>query len=435
VSAYLVTRHGSPATPELLDLARRNEVPYVLVDADRDPLVGLLGAGALDGLRLPVVLGADGSRIEAPERYQEARTSLDPGQVDAYLETARWRARVAGALGLRTRPARERYDLAVVGAGPAGLTAALYAASEGLSTVVIERTAPGGQAGTSSRIENFPGFPEGVAGRELAGSAHAQARRFGAEILVGVDLEAALPSDSGGFAIRLVNGASFEARTGVVATGVQWRRLDAPGVEELRGAGVAYGAAQGDAAGVAGRRVAVVGGANSAGQAALHLAEHASSVTMVVRADGLGRAMSRYLIERVERHPRIAVLTESRVAEALGSPRLRELVVADAAGGRRRLAADALFVMIGGEPLTGGVRTWLRRDERGYLMTGPDLMRGPEPDRWWPLERPPLFLESSQPGVFVAGDVRHGSIKRVASAVGEGAMATALIHEYLRLDG
>jgi thioredoxin reductase (NADPH) len=319
----------------------------------------------------------------------------------------------------------------IVGAGPAGLTAAVYAASEGLRTVVLERVAPGGQAGTSARIENYPGFPQGVSGADLTRGAHEQALRFGAEVLTGVEILRTHPRPDGPQELELSGGARLRPRAAVIATGVAYRRLDAPGVEDLVGCGVSYGSAPAQAPAHRDQDILLVGGANSAGQAALHLARYARSVTMIVRAASLDAGMSRYLVDRIAAHPTITVRTGTCVAAASGGPRLDTVVVSDATGRDEPLRADAMYIMIGGEPLTAGVEGWLRRDERGFLMTGPDLTRENERE-WWPLTRPPLPLEASEPGVFVAGDVRHGSIKRVASAVGEGAMAIALVHTYLR---
>jgi thioredoxin reductase (NADPH) len=317
----------------------------------------------------------------------------------------------------------------IVGAGPAGLTAAVYAASEGLRTVVCERHAPGGQAGTSSRIENYPGFPDGVGGAALAASTYEQARRLGAEFLIGVEIESAHPEPDQTVDITLTSGAKLRGRSGVIATGVSYRPLNAPGVERFAGRGVHYGSATDAAPTYVGGHVIVVGGANSAGQAALHLATYAERVTMLVRGESLAQAMSRYLVDRIEAHERIAVRTSTHVSRAEGGDSLERVLVAGP-DGEDSLEASGMFVLIGGEPLTAGVEGWLRCDPRGYFMTGPDLRA--EADRsWWPLARDPLFLESSQPGLFVAGDVRHGSIKRVASAVGEGAMSIALVHSYL----
>ena len=353
-----------------------------------------------------------------------------PDAAEAYLSSGRCRSELARRAGLCTAPEHELYDVLVIGAGPAGLTAAVYAASEGLRTLVLERVAPGGQAGTSARIENYPGFPDGVSGADLARGAHRQAVRFGAEILVGVEIVAAAPQPDGTFALSLSSGARLRARSGVIATGVAYRRLDAPGVEELIGCGVAYGSAPAEAAGHRDEDVVLVGGANSAGQAALHLAAHTRSVIMVVRADSLRAGMSRYLVDRICATANITVLTGTCVVGAAGAPRLQTVAVADRNGHEREVRADAMYVLIGGQPLTAGVEGWLSRDTGGYPMTGADLRRDGANGRW-PLGRDALPLESSQPGVFIAGDVRHGSIKRVASAVGEGAMAIALVHTYL----
>ena len=321
----------------------------------------------------------------------------------------------------------------MAGAGPAGLTAAVYAASEGLRTLVVERLSPGGQAGASARIENYLGFPNGLSGAELAAAAHEQALRFGAEILVGVEVFRGEPRPGGPARIELTNGSVFEVGAGLVATGVHYRRLDVAGVEERIGAGVHYGSAPTESAPYAGRDVCVVGAANSAGQAALHLAGHARTVILAARGGSLADGMSRYLVERIEAAPNVEVRLRTEVEAALGDGCLERLVLGDrSTGARTTVQADGLFVLIGGERLTGGYEGWLRRDDRGYLVTGPDLLDGDAARRaWWPLERPPLLLESSQPGMFVAGDVRHGSVKRVASAVGEGAMAVQLVHRYL----
>jgi thioredoxin reductase (NADPH) len=432
-----------------------NGVAYRWIDTDADPLGRLLAEHAHLGVERPVAVFADGSQLPAPVDFVEpdlARDREEPGQTpaqqrrvgmavparmpaqranaDAYLASIQWRSELARRAGLRTRPEHELYDVVVVGAGPAGLTAAVYASSEGLRTVVLERVAPGGQAGTSARIENYPGFPEGISGAELAGGAHQQALRFGAEILVGVEIIRAEPEPDGSFRLFLSGGEQLRARSGVIATGVAYRRLDAPGVEELIGCGVSYGSAPAEAAACRGQDVVIVGGANSAGQAALYFAAFARSVTMLVRAASLQAGMSRYLIDRITAHPNITVLTGTRVIAADGGSRLESVTIADRDGQQRELRADAMYVLIGGQPLTAGVEGWLRRDEGGYLVTGADLHRDSQTP-WWPLARDPLPLESSQPGVFIAGDVRHSSIKRVASAVGEGAMAISLVHAYL----
>jgi thioredoxin reductase (NADPH) len=394
---------------------------------------------------MPCVLFPDGTILEGPDRFMRTRfiPATQHGAVPAvsdedqraYLDTKVFKHELATRVGLPTRPQHERYDVAILGAGPAGLTSALYAASEGLRTLVVEALAPGGQAGTSARIENYPGFPDGISGAELAASIHAQATRLGAEILVGAELVGAMPGENGTVQLELTGGATFHARAGIAANGVHYRRLEAPGVDELIGAGVHYGSSPSEAALCRNCDVVVVGGANSAGQAALQLANVARSVTVVCRADSLEQSMSRYLVDRIETHDRITVRTGAEVTEARGDQQLDSVLILDGARGEQtEAAADAMFVMIGGRPTTAGVEGWLRRDEHGFLVTGPDLLSRDEQPAW-PLTRPPLFLESSQPGLFVVGDVRHGSIKRVASAVGEGAMAVALIHQYLSTVG
>jgi thioredoxin reductase (NADPH) len=421
------------ASTSLRELLTRNAVRHRWIDLDVDPLARVFDFHhRLDGKRLPVVLFQDGSLLEAPEHY----TDFAPDQEDElYLArawaTMRWRNEVARRVGLQTEPTREAYDVVVLGAGPAGMTAAVYAASEGLRTLLVERMAPGGQAGTSSLIENYLGFPRGLSGNELASRALEQAVRFGVEILVGTTAlgrQKPLPERP---ELVLTSGTIVRTRAAVVAMGVFWRRLHAPGVEDFVGRGVTYGAAPGEALGLTRKTMALVGGANSAGQAALHFAEHAERVFLLVRASSLDAGMSRYLVERVLAHPRIEVRTGTKVLGAMGGDRLESLTVATEGRESEHLPVDELFILIGGAPLTSTVQGWLRRDERGYLMTGADLLLDGARDRWWPLAREPLPLESSCPGVFVAGDVRHGSVKRVASAVGEGAMAVQLVHRFL----
>ena len=442
---YLLGRAATPGAAETRRFLARNGVPFQWVDLDDDPLARLLGGdGALAGHRLPCVLFADGSVLEGPERFMRTRfvrgmgdgaaTEVSAADQRAYLETARFTTELAARVGLPTRPEHELYDVAILGAGPAGLTAALYAASEGLRTLVVEALAPGGQAGTSARIENYPGFPNGISGAELAESTYAQARRLGAEVLVGVELVTAGPGGDRTLAMELTSGAAIRARAGVAANGAHYRRLEAPGVDRLIGAGVHYGSSPREAELCRGQDVVVVGGANSAGQAALHLADVARRVTIVCRSTSLDQGMSRYLVERIESHPSVAVRARSEVVEARGERQLESVLLRDGETGEEtEVGADALFVFIGAQPMTSGVAGWLERDEHGFLVAGPDLARNG--NGRWPLDREPLLLESSQPGLFVAGDIRHGSIKRVASAVGEGAMATALVHRYLSGEG
>jgi thioredoxin reductase (NADPH) len=429
----LFGRRGQAAAETAREFLGRNQIPLRWVDLDVDPLAAFLSDRELEGARQPMALFADGSRLEAPENYVEPGRP-DAGRSSEDLTSVLWRAELATRAGLPTQPGLDDYDLVVLGAGPAGLTAAVYAASEGQRTLIVEFHAPGGQAGTSSRIENYPGFPDGVSGAELADGAYRQAQRLGAEFLIGVLVVHARPQADGSIEVEFSSGSTIRARSGLIATGVAYRRLDIPGIEKLIGRGVRYGSPTGDAARYEGRRVVVVGGANSAGQAALHLANHAAQVTMLVRGHCLDRAMSRYLVDRIEQHDRIMVRTRAEVVGGDGHDRLESVAIAGPEG-EQTLPTDALFVLIGAEPLTAGVEDWLRCDDRGYFMTGPDLLHSSDRS-WWPLERDPLFLESSQPGLFVAGDVRHGSIKRVASAVGEGAMAASLVHSYLAaLDG
>ena len=430
VGPTIVGRRSTAGVGAARALLRRNDVPHRWVDLDHDPLVPLLETESLSADRLPLVLFPDGTLLEGPEEYTDlvsGRTEGVPREL--YLASARWRAELAARAGLPTTPRHDLYDVVVVGAGPAGLTAAVYAASEGLRTLVCERDAPGGQAGTSSRIENYPGFPDGIGGAELAAGTYRQARRLGAEFLIGVEIESAHPQSDQIIDLTLTSGATLRGRSGVIATGVAYRQLSAQGVQEFAGRGVHYGSATDAAPRYSGAHVVVVGGANSAGQAALHVAAYAKRVTMLVRGDSLARGMSRYLVDRIEAHDRITVRTSTQVSRAEGGEWL-ERVVVTGPDGDVSIDAGGMFVLIGGAPLTAGVEDWLRCDAGGYFMTGPDLFG--EADRsWWPLARDPLFLESSQPGLFIAGDVRHGSIKRVASAVGEGATSIALVHSYL----
>jgi thioredoxin reductase (NADPH) len=438
---YLLGRAATPGALETRQFLSRNGVAFRWVDLDDDPLMRVLAADeTLTDVRLPCVLFPDGSVLEGPARFMRTRfvaatqhgatPPISPDEKQAHLETKLFKHELATRIGLTTKPQFDLYDIAILGAGPAGLTAALYAASEGLRTLVVEALAPGGQAGTSARIENYPGFPDGVSGAELAASIHAQASRLGAEILVGVELVRAMPGDDVPFQLELTGGTTVRARASIAANGVHYRRLEAEGVDELIGAGVHYGASPAEAALCRNCDVIVVGGANSAGQAALHLADVARSVMVVCRSDSLDRGMSRYLIERIEAHDRIEVRNRAAVVAARGDERLGTVVIRDENRGEEVEApANALFVMIGAQPMTSGVEGWLLRDDHGFLVTGPDLLRDSRDS--WHLDRAPLFLESSQPGLFVAGDVRHGSIKRVASAVGEGATAVALIHQHL----
>jgi thioredoxin reductase (NADPH) len=387
---------------DLRDFLARNRVPMRWLDVERDAEAReLLRVADVDAERLPVALLEDGTVLERP-------TVLE----------------LAERLGVSAAPASEHYDLAIVGGGPAGLAAAVYGASEGLRTVMVEREAPGGQAGTSSRIENYLGFPAGVSGSDLARRATDQARRLGAELLAVQDA-VALRVEGAGRTVELSGGAELSAHCVLVASGVSYRQLTAPGFETFTGKGIYYGAAMTEARSCRDQHVVVIGGANSAGQAAVHFSGFASRVTMLVRADGLAKSMSHYLIEQIAAIPNITVRTNAQVVGAEGNEHLESLCIRDADGTREE-PVDATFVFIGASPRTDWLDGVVARDERGFILAGADAKAA-----GWALKRDPYVLETTVPGVFVAGDVRARSIKRVASAVGEGSMAVSLIHEYL----
>jgi thioredoxin reductase (NADPH) len=333
---------------------------------------------------------------------------------------------LAERLGIAVQPAKDHYDLVIVGGGPAGLAASVYGASEGLKTVMVEREAPGGQAGQSSRIENYLGFPGGLSGSELAQRATTQARRLGAE-LVTVQEATGLRVEGAGRFVELTGGGSLSANCVLIASGVAYRTMNAPGFADYTGAGIYYGAAMTEARACKDQHVVVIGGANSAGQAAVYFSNYADHVTMLVRADSLAKSMSHYLIEQIDALPNVEVRTGAQAIAAEGDDgQLRALRIRDAEGNETREDADACFVFIGAAPRTDWLEGVVARDERGFVLAGPDVR-----DNGWQLKRDPYVLETSVPGVFVAGDVRSRSIKRVASAVGEGSMAVSLIHEYL----
>jgi thioredoxin reductase (NADPH) len=335
---------------------------------------------------------------------------------------------LAARVGLRVQAEQEFYDLVVVGAGPAGLAAAVYGASEGLRTLVIEPDAPGGQAGSSSRIENYLGFPSGVTGADLGRRAHTQATRFGAEFLT--QRATGLRIDGQYRFVKLADGREVSSHVVMLAPGVQYRKLEIPGAERLAGRGIYYGAALVEAVACKDEDVFVVGGANSAGQAALHFAKFACKVTMVVRGDGLSATMSKYLIDEIEKTSNIVIEPRTQVVEAVGEERLEELKMRGPQGDYA-VPATSLFVFIGAAPGTGWLPDSILRDEKGFLLAGPDLRIDGKMPESWREAREPFLLESSVPGVFVAGDVRHGSVKRVASAVGEGSIAVQFVHQYL----
>ena len=390
------------------ELLTNNQVGFTWFDVDEAPAQQLLKEASLGTDKLPVVLTANGEPLVAP----------DP-------------AAVAERVGLQTAEELALYDMVVVGAGPAGLAAAVYGASEGLRTVVVERRTFGGQAGMSSRIENYLGFPAGLSGADLARRATAQARRFGAELLTAQE---AVSVDVAGRTriVRLADGTEIASHTVLLAPGVSYRRLDAKGAEELTGRGIWYGTASaGDAALLGGKEAFIVGGANSAGQAALHLAS-GTHVTILYRGDSLQKSMSQYLVDRIEEMPEeITVRLNTRVVEAHGSEALEEITI-DEGGTVRTIPAAAMFVFVGAEPHTEWLGSAPARSERGFILTGPQVLDLPKGCPPWPLERQPLALETNIPGVFAAGDVRDESIKRVASAVGEGSMAVLLVHRYLK---
>ncbi len=399
----------SQASYETKDFLSRNNVPYQWFDVDQHgPTRDLLQQLTGDLTRLPVVLFTDGTHLVAPTPVE-----------------------LAAKIGLGTRAAQPFYDLVIVGGGPAGLATAVYGASEGLRTLLVEQHAPGGQAGTSSRIENYLGFPSGIAGADLANRAVAQARRFGAEMLTAQQAVGIRREDPYRI-VKLADGSEVSAYAVLLSTGMAVRRLEVPGIEPLVGAGVYYGAALTEAAAYRGQDVCVVGGANSAGQGAMFFSRYARTVTMIIRAKGLGVGMSRYLVERIEAASNIDVLCGMEVTAVRGNGRLEAVVVRVAETGEERELAEAgMFIFIGAAPRSDLVAGLVERDEKGFILTGPDLPRGERGVVGWPLERDPFLFETNVPGIFAAGDVRSGANRRVASAVGEGSAAIYTIHRYL----
>jgi thioredoxin reductase (NADPH) len=407
--AYIVGTRWAPETHRLKDFLAKSQIPYRWIEPDSISDPRIQAALGEKTAALPVVIFPDGSILERPELSQ-----------------------VADKLGLVSIPSRRFYDVIVVGAGPAGLACSLYCSTEGLKTVLVEREAAGGQAGLSSRIENYLGFPSGLSGADLARRGVAQVRRFGAEVLA--------PADAVGLliegeyrVIKLSNGQELAAHSVVIAAGVQWRRLDVPGMDQLTGAGIYYGAAITESSSCKDEDVYIVGGANSAGQAAVHFSEVARSIKMIVRGESLSKSMSHYLVERINTIPNISVIPNSEVIEVSGGDRLEEITVHHHdTQSTEKLPAAALFIFIGAEPHTQWLDGIVCRDSKGFLVTGPNLLNGGKRPAGWNLARDPYLLETSVPGVFAVGDVRDGAIRRVANSVGEGSIVLYFVRQYMR---
>jgi thioredoxin reductase (NADPH) len=414
VTVTIVGRRWDLACHDVRDFLARNHVAFVWLDPDSANSNLSIPADLRDTPIYPVILLHNGKRLVAPSMRE-----------------------LAEAVGLKTEPSPGCFDLAVVGAGPAGLAAAVYGASEGLHTVIFDREAPGGQAGTSSRIENYLGFPTGVSGDELGKRALQQAERFGAEIIVARDVARVEPATRGEpHTLVLEDGTLVCARAIVIATGVTWRKHDAPGIADLSGRGVYYGAARTEALATRGKRVHLVGGGNSAGQAAMFFSNYAEAVTILVRSNGLSSTMSQYLIDELARKSNVTIEPHSEIVTAQGSDHLTAIEIKDTRTGERRTAeSDALFIFIGADAETSWLPDEVLRDQGGYVCTGRDvidIIAERQTTRPWPDDRDPYLLETSVPGIFAAGDVRHGSVKRVASGVGEGSMTVAFVHQYLQ---
>jgi thioredoxin reductase (NADPH) len=406
--AQVVGHRWSARSFEVRDFLARNSVPYRWFTSEEPEGQRLLAAAGADADSIPVVVTPGGGSL------------IDPSIGE-----------LAAEVGLSTTPTTDFYDVVIVGGGPAGLGAAVYAASEGLRTVLVERRATGGQAGLSSRIENYLGFPDGVSGAQLTDRARRQAHKFGAEVLTTRDV-VGLEVRPSSRAVRFEDGGEVVAHSVLLATGISYRKLEVPGADALTGRGVFYGSAMTEAPACVGSDIYIVGGANSAGQAAVFLARHARRVTMLVRGGDLGASMSHYLVRQIAEIPNIDVRLGTEVIGLDGGDHLEEITLCDSATGTKETArAGYLFVFIGAAPRTEWLEGVVDRDPRGFVLTGPDLLaRGSRP-RGWDLDRDPYYLEASSPGVFAAGDVRANSVKRVASAVGEGAMAIQLVHGFL----
>ncbi|MBE7383467.1 MAG: FAD-dependent oxidoreductase [Leptolyngbya sp. SIO1E4] len=402
----VISDRWSPDSHALRDFLARNQVPYRWLDIERNAEAQQLVtyAGEKDNPCLPLVLLPNGEKLVKPNT-----------------------ATLAQQVGMQTEAANPFYDLVIIGGGPAGLAAAVYGASEGLHTVMIEREAPGGQAGTSSRIENYLGFPVGLSGSDLARRAVTQAKRFGVEILTPQEATAIRTEDTY-HTITLSDGSEISCHAVILAMGVAWRRLTVPGIEQFTGAGVYYGAAQTEAAACQDEDVYVVGGANSAGQAAMYFSKYARRVRILVRGESLTKSMSQYLIDQIESTDNIEVLPFHSVVEAKGGDRLEKILVKDSQTGEtKHFETNSLFIFIGATPSTRWLDEVVQRDERGFIYTGPDIPLKTA----WPLERDRFLLETTVPGIFAVGDVRHGSVKRVASGVGEGSICVQFVHRHL----
>ena len=400
----------SPESHRTREFLALNRVPYRWFDVEGSEEAREILANVDSGApKLPLVVYEDGSYAEAPQNRE-----------------------IAEKIGLKTRAGHQFYDLVIVGGGPSGLAAAVYGASEGLKTVLIEREAPGGQAGTSSRIENYLGFPAGLSGGDLARRAVDQARRFDVEILTPQEVSAIRVKDTYRI-VTLADGTEISCYALIITTGVSYRKLDALGVQRLTGRGIYYGAAQTEALSCKGEDVFIVGGANSAGQAAMFFANQARKIFILYRGDDLRKSMSDYLVRQIEARDDIEVLLDTNVISVEGEDHLERITAKNTVTGETQtFSAHSLFIFIGAAPKTGWLDGVVERDERGFILSGPDLMRGGKrPDGWRP-DRDPFLLETSVPGIFVAGDVRHGSVKRCASAVGEGSIAIQFVHQYLR---
>jgi thioredoxin reductase (NADPH) len=406
----IVGHRWSPEAHQIKDFLARNQVPYQYLDVELDPeALNVLTQFEETEDRLPLVIFQDGTTMETPT----------PGAV-------------AEKIGLQTQAGKQFYDLVIVGGGPGGLAAAVYGASEGLSTVMIERHATGGQAGTSSRIENYLGFPSGLSGADLARRATVQAKRFGVEVLTPQEV-VGLRTDGPYRIVQLASGDEIVCHAVVIAVGLAYRKLNAPGVDQLTGAGVYYGASLSEVPSCQDQPAYIVGAGNSAGQAALYLVEYASKVVIVVRGSSLEEKMSQYLVDRIYEHPRIDVLLETEILAVHGEDHVEALTLHDRkTGHEEECDASALFIFIGAVPYTEWLENVIERDEYGFVLTGSDLIHnGRPPKAYWPLDRDPFPFESSIPGVFAVGDVRANSVKRVASAVGEGSVAVQFIHRHL----